>query len=313
MFEPPLLSRLPYPVAYYLGYRKPGSKDKILPLWRLLLWSFIASWIGTAVIEIICTYSPSFKDHHSPIIIGSFGAGAVLVYGVPESPLSQPRNVFFGQLIGALSGVIVNELFMNINKSWASEDQRIIVEWVGGATAMALSLLFMQITKTLHAPGGATSVLAVTSLKEMRWFFILVTVISAVVQIAIGCAINNIERKYPVYWWKPETFPIEKDPVEISTLSPTPVHASEDDDKEKQDVNITINQAIEDILSDEEHTPFVLQKAMAYLQAHPTEAVNNGYHYALLTPGNPLIVTPGLLDNSERETLERLLNKISKS
>lgn len=38
-----------------------------------------------------------------PLIAAPFGASAVLLYAVPESPLAQPRNVIGGNILGALT------------------------------------------------------------------------------------------------------------------------------------------------------------------------------------------------------------------
>ena len=46
-----------------------------------------------------------------PLIIGSFGASAVLVFGAPQSPLARPRNVLGGHVISALAGVFFAQLF----------------------------------------------------------------------------------------------------------------------------------------------------------------------------------------------------------
>ena len=38
-------------------------------------------------------------------MIASFGASTVLLFGVEESPLAQPRNLIMGNLLGAISAV----------------------------------------------------------------------------------------------------------------------------------------------------------------------------------------------------------------
>ncbi|KAI9279989.1 HPP family-domain-containing protein [Sporodiniella umbellata] len=213
------LERLPYFISRFLGYRKPEYKRRILPLWRVILWSFLAAWIGIALLEVIFTYSPSFQEHHAPIIVASFGAGAVLVYGAIDAPLAQPRNVICGQTIGAIIGVIYAQLFLYIKQDWPSEGLRTLVIWIAGASSMATALVVMQLTKTIHPPAGATALIATTtaSIMELKWFYIGIVLLSAVLQVTIGCLINNIERKYPVYWWTPESLPIIADPNNIST------------------------------------------------------------------------------------------------
>jgi uncharacterized membrane protein len=70
-----LVQKLPYFIAHFLGYRKPNHVQKKLPLWRIYFWSFLAAWIGIALLEIIFTYSPSFQSRHAPMIIASFVSG----------------------------------------------------------------------------------------------------------------------------------------------------------------------------------------------------------------------------------------------
>lgn len=68
-----ILKKLPYFISYFLGYRKPNHVvKKVLPQWRVYIWSFLASWIGIALLEIIFTYSESFQAHDTPMIIASF-------------------------------------------------------------------------------------------------------------------------------------------------------------------------------------------------------------------------------------------------
>ena len=78
-------------------------------------------------------------------LIGSFGATAVLLYDAIDSPLSQPRNLIGGHVLSALVGCSVHVLL------GAS------APWLGCALAVSLSIMLMDLTKTLHPPGGATA------------------------------------------------------------------------------------------------------------------------------------------------------------
>lgn len=55
-----------------------------------------------------------------PLAIGSMGATAVLVYGLPDSPLSTPRNVIGGHMISALVGVVVRSAPVSISLIYIS-------------------------------------------------------------------------------------------------------------------------------------------------------------------------------------------------
>lgn len=81
-------------------------------------------------------------------LIGSFGASAVLIYGVPMGELSQPRNLVGGHVISALVGVIAYNLFsFNIP--------------LAAAMAVSCAIAGMLATNTTHPPGGATALIAV--------------------------------------------------------------------------------------------------------------------------------------------------------
>ena len=99
-------------------------------------------------------------DKDLTLVVGSFGASAVLIYGVPNSPLSQPRNLIGGHLLSAIVGVISYKLFSS-NLFLAT------------AIAVSTSILIMQLTLTLHPPGGATSLIAVIGgeqIHELEFF-----------------------------------------------------------------------------------------------------------------------------------------------
>ena len=49
----------------------------------------------------------TYKTEFGIFLIASFGSSMVLLYGYPESPFAQPKNVFFGHLITAFIGLIV--------------------------------------------------------------------------------------------------------------------------------------------------------------------------------------------------------------
>ena len=48
----------------------------------------------------------TYKSALGLFLAGSFGSSMVLLFGFPESPFAQPRNVFFGHLVTTFVGVI---------------------------------------------------------------------------------------------------------------------------------------------------------------------------------------------------------------
>lgn len=153
-------------------------------------WSFVGSFIGIGIIA----YLQSQTLPHSDVIylIGSFGASSVLVYGVIQSPLAQPRNLIGGHLVSAIIGVTVQKFAPD-------------VLWITAPLAVSLSIVLMQVTKTLHPPGGATALIAVTGsaeLKNLGYWYVLSPVLSGtLILLAIAIIFNNItaNRQYPIH------------------------------------------------------------------------------------------------------------------
>ena len=47
----------------------------------------------------------TYKTEFGIFLIASFGSSMVLLYGYPESPFAQPKNVFFGHLLTSIVGM----------------------------------------------------------------------------------------------------------------------------------------------------------------------------------------------------------------
>ncbi len=123
-----------------------------------------------------------------PMLAASLGASAVLVYGVPDAPLSQPRNVILGHTFSASIGVLTYQIFG--------------ITWWSVALGAALALLVMLLTKTTHPPGGATAMLAV--LNGAGPMFIVAPMISgSIILVLVAVLVNNLSpnRNYPRYWY----------------------------------------------------------------------------------------------------------------
>ncbi|MBN8697328.1 MAG: HPP family protein [Bacteroidetes bacterium] len=153
-----------------------------------LFWSFIGAFIGIGLIAYFQSLHVSRIENI--FLIGSFGASSVLVYGAIQSPLAQPRNLIGGHLISAIIGVSIYKFLPDII-------------WLTAPLAVALSIVVMQITKTLHPPGGATSLIAVIGtekIKALGYMYVLSPVLSgAVILLIVALIFNNLtkDRKYP--------------------------------------------------------------------------------------------------------------------
>jgi CBS domain-containing membrane protein len=151
-------------------------------------WSFLGSFVGIGILAYI--QSIHFKGNDAVYLIGSFGASSVLVYGIIQSPFSQPRNLVGGHLISAIIGVTVHKFAPDI-------------VWIAAPLAVSFSIIFMQITKTLHPPGGATALIAVIGsdkIKSLGYIYVLSPVLVGVLILLITALIfNNMtsSRSYP--------------------------------------------------------------------------------------------------------------------
>jgi len=151
-------------------------------------WAFLGSFVGLGSIAYLQYGSLAPTDYI--FLIGSFGASCVLVYGVIQSPLAQPRNLVGGHLISAIVGVTVQKLFPDLL-------------WIAAPLAVSLSIVMMQITKTLHPPGGATALIAVTGspaiLKLGYWYVVTPVLLGSLILLAVALIFNNMteNRQYP--------------------------------------------------------------------------------------------------------------------
>jgi CBS domain-containing membrane protein len=152
------------------------------------IWAFIGAFTGIGILAFI--QDQYLTRSENVMLIGSFGASSVLVYGAIQSPLAQPRNLIGGHLISAIIGVSMYKLFPD-------------VFWLAAALSVSLSIVLMQITKTLHPPGGATALIAVigtAKIKALGFFYALFPVLSgSMVLLLVALIVNNMtkDRKYP--------------------------------------------------------------------------------------------------------------------
>ena len=95
-------------------------------------------------------------------LIPPFGASLVLVMAVHDSPLASPRNVFFGHVLSASSGVLMFYFFENTSLSIA--------------LGLALAIMAMQITNTVHPPAGANPIIAILGAKTFEFVIMPVAI-----------------------------------------------------------------------------------------------------------------------------------------
>ena len=124
----------------------------------------------------------------NPLLLGSLGATCVLLFGFPDAPFSQPRNILLGHLISSFIGLsLVSILGYHV--------------WVL-ALALALAIATMMFTRTVHPPAGSNPV--IIFLLHPSWsFLIFPTLMGTLLVLLFGLFYLNVARpeKYPKYWF----------------------------------------------------------------------------------------------------------------
>ena len=139
---------------------------------------FISS-LGAFLCMFLIAYFNSI-DSTNVWLIPPFGASLVLVMSVHESPLASPRNVFFGHVLSASSGVLMFYLFGNSPLSIS--------------LGLGLSISLMMLTKTVHPPAGANPVIAVLGAKTFE-FVIMPVAIGASFIVIFALLYNKIWKR----------------------------------------------------------------------------------------------------------------------
>ncbi|MEG3439298.1 HPP family protein [Pannus brasiliensis CCIBt3594] len=149
--------------------------------YQQILFSYIGSFLGIAFLAYLSLYSSY------PLIAAPFGATAVLVFGVPDSPFAQPRNVILGNTFSSIVCVIFISLFGS--QPWVM------------ALAVATAIKVMLLTRTVHPPGGAVALVGVMSHADGH--FVLTPVLLGSILIVLSTYLfqNLVARNtYPRHW-----------------------------------------------------------------------------------------------------------------
>jgi len=157
-----------------------------------ILWSWVGAFLGISSVSYL--HYRWLESSDLALVIGSFGASAVLIYGAVKSPLAQPRNLVGGHVLSGFVGVASYQLLSSHM-------------WIAAAVAVATAIALMHATKTLHPPGGATALIAVIGSDKIHALGYLYPVVpaglGAVIMLAVALLVNNIpnSRRYPEFWF----------------------------------------------------------------------------------------------------------------
>ena len=145
--------------------------------------SFLAGIFSIITISILTVLT--YKTEYGIFLLASFGSSMVLLYGYPESPFAQPKNVFFGHLITALVGLFfLNFVTLPI--------YMLIPLAVGFGVGL---MIFLNVT---HPPAGGNPIIVIIG--SVSFDYLLSPVITGSIIIIVFAIIINrfiLKKSYP--------------------------------------------------------------------------------------------------------------------
>ena len=128
----------------------------------------------------------TYKTELGIFLIASFGSSMVLLFGYPESPFAQPKNIFFGHLLTSMVGVIFLYLI-------PLPVYLLIPLAVGfGVTLM----IFLNVT---HPPAGGNPIIVIIGSVSLD-YLVNPIIIGSLIILAFGVILNRLilKKKYPL-------------------------------------------------------------------------------------------------------------------
>lgn len=178
----------------YLSKMQGGGNNSPHPIhWRNALCSWMGGFLGIALVGWMDSLTSLTTQDHL-LLIGSFGATAVLLYGSPSAPFAQPRYVIGGHVICALVGVSFYKVLPD-------------PLWLSSALTVSTAIVLMYLTRTTHPPGGGTALIAVAGSERVHelgyWFVVEPILLGVLLLLIVALVINNLSplRRYPNYWF----------------------------------------------------------------------------------------------------------------
>ena len=152
------------------------NKENILKSSIAALFSFLT--IGALTLL-------TYKTEFGVFLIASFGSTMVLLYGYPESPFAQPKNIFFGHLLTALVGVICLYILPFPN-------------YILIPIAVGLGVGFMILLNVTHPPAGGNPVIVVMGGVSLEYLLSPI-ITGSIIILVFGVILNRfiLKKNYP--------------------------------------------------------------------------------------------------------------------
>jgi CBS-domain-containing membrane protein len=150
---------------------------------EILHQSIIAGFFSAVTIGVLTVLT--YKTTLGLFIAASFGSSMVLLFGFPESPFAQPKNVFFGHLVTALVGVFfVNFIPLPI--------------YISIAGAVGIGIFLMIILDVVHPPAGGNPIMVIIGSASFE-YLINPIIFGCILILLIAIIVNKflLKKDYP--------------------------------------------------------------------------------------------------------------------
>ena len=146
--------------------------------------ALIAGFFSAFTIGVLTVLT--YKSALGLFLAGSFGSSMVLLFGFPESPFAQPRNVFFGHLVTTLVGVI----FVNLIP---------LPIFINIAIAVGAGIFFMILLNVVHPPAGGNPIIVIIGSASYD-FLISPIIFGCIIILLLAILINKfiLKKNYPL-------------------------------------------------------------------------------------------------------------------
>jgi len=128
----------------------------------------------------------TYKTEFGIFLIASFGSSMVLLFGYPESPFAQPKNIFFGHLLTSFVGIIF--LYMVP-----------LPIYVLLPLAVGFGVALMILLNVTHPPAGGNPIIVIMGSVSLDYLLNPI-IIGSLIILIFGIILNRLilKKKYPL-------------------------------------------------------------------------------------------------------------------
>ena len=148
---------------------------------KQVLFAAVFSFITIGVLTLL-----TYKTQFGIFLIASFGSTMVLLFGYPESPFAQPKNIFFGHLLTSFVGIIFLYLVP-------------LPVYLIIPLAVGFGVALMMLFNVTHPPAGGNPIIVIMGSVSLD-YLVNPIIIGSLIILAFGVILNRLilKKKYPL-------------------------------------------------------------------------------------------------------------------